>query len=351
MPPAAENQGRASASPTNRDALVSVACILPADVQVAERFLEQTTEVLRAHYNFFEILLIDNGLPVELHLRFQSLEHRIPNIRLVRLTRRYSMEVALAAALDHCIGDYVVLIDPVHHPPALIPQLVQRASEGSDSVAAIAVRQENLIDRLITRRIYRVASHVLGFPLLPTESYYTVFSRRLVNSIVRIRSKNRYLSYLNASVGLQQGTILFESSSPRPTSARRLITAVVTASSILVSNTATPLRFASMLGLMASAANLLYLFYIFAVTLVKSRIAEGWLTTSLTQTAMFLVLFLIMSILSEYIARILDETKEQPLYFVESESSSTVSETDRDRLNVIRHTEDAPSAGAARAGA
>jgi dolichol-phosphate mannosyltransferase len=286
-----------------------------------------------------------------MHLELQNLQHRIPNIRLLRLTRRYSIEVALAAALDHCIGDYVILIDPLHHPPELIPQLVHRASEGSDSVAAIAVRQENFVERVITRRIYRIASHILGFPLLPTESYYTVFSRRLVNSIVRIRSKNRYLSYLNASVGLQQGTIIFETSSPRPNTGRRLITALVTASNILVSNTVTPLRFASMLALLASAANLLYLFYILAVTVLKSRIAEGWLTTSLMQTSMFLMLFLIMSILSEYIARILDETKEQPLYFVESESSSTVSETDRDRLNVIRHSEEAPSAGAAKAGA
>ena len=42
-----------------------------------------------------------------------------------------------------------------------------------------------------------------------------------------------------------------------------------------------------------------------------------------------------MTILSEYVARILDESKEQPLYFVESESNSTVSTASLERLNVV----------------
>jgi hypothetical protein len=50
---------------------------------------------------------------------------------------------------------------------------------------------------------------------------------------------------------------------------------------------------------------------------------------------MFLMLFLILSVLSEYIARILDETKEQPLYFVEYETTSTVSSFDKERLNIV----------------
>jgi hypothetical protein len=49
---------------------------------------------------------------------------------------------------------------------------------------------------------------------------------------------------------------------------------------------------------------------------------------------MFLLLFTILSILSGYIARILDDTKEQPLYFVESETNITLSTSSR-RPNVV----------------
>jgi len=40
---------------------------------------------------------------------------------------------------------------------------------------------------------------------------------------------------------------------------------------------------------------------------------------------LFLFLFLILTVLSEYVARLLEETKDRPLYFLESESySSTI---------------------------
>ena len=335
----------------NADILVSVATILPDDPDVAGEFIQSTLRVLTAYYDYYELLVIDNGSPLEIYLRVQTLQSVCPNVRLIRLSRRYSNEVALAAALDHCIGDFVIIMDSMGHPPELIPHLVARGMEGCDSLAAVPLRQpEGILDRLVGRRLYRLASKILGFQLRANESYYRLFSRRLVNSIVRIRSKNRYLSCLNASIGLRQATISYDAAPAKRqcSQIRRLLGNLIALSDILVSNSAVPLRFASFLGLLASVGSLFYLVYILVVTLVKSHIAEGWLTTSLTNTVMFTLLFLILTIISEYIARILDETKDQPLYFVESETHSAVSSTNHERLNVVVEApQQAHAAGAA----
>ncbi|MGA3096545.1 MAG: glycosyltransferase [Bryobacteraceae bacterium] len=312
----------------NGDVLISVLAIVPDDGEAMESFVASTLEILDKHYAYYELLLIDNGSPLDVYCRLQELQGRLPNVRVVRLSRRYSTEVSLAAALDHSIGDYVVLIEPALHPPEVIPQLVSAAMDGCDSVTAMpAGQRDSLLDRLFCHPAYRLASILLGFELRPNESTFKVFSRRLVNSIVRIRSKNRYLSYLHASVGLRQSAISYEGAKRggKRSAVGHTIGRLNAVANILVANTAIPLRFASMLGLLASAGNLAYLAYIFVVTLVKSRIAEGWLTISITNTTMFLLLFTILTILSGYVARILDETKEQPLYFVESETNSTVS--------------------------
>ena len=322
----------------NADIVLSASAILPPEIQDIEAFVRGMLGVLSAHYSYYELLLIDNGLSLALNLQVQALQSVLPNVRLIRLSRHYSREVAIAAALDHCIGDYVVVMDPVTDPPELVPAMVARAINGCDTVVAEPSHPlASGFERLISAPAYRVVSRILGFSLRPDESYFRVFSRRLVNSIIRIRSKNRYLTYLNGSGGLQSCTIFYEAaqSHVRVSSVRRVTHQLLAAINILVSNSAAPLRFASFLGLLASAANLFYLFYIFAVSLIKARIAEGWLTTSLTQTLMFMLLFVIMTILSEYIARILDETKDQPLYFVESESNSTISTTTHERLNVV----------------
>jgi polyisoprenyl-phosphate glycosyltransferase len=348
MPHAAEMMTATNPERSNTDILVSVSAIVPESAGAVEKFVRITLSVLKKHYAHYEILLIDNGSPEEVHVNVQDLLTQLPNVRLVRLSRNYGTEVALAAALDHSIGDFVVLMDPVTDPPEIIPRLIAAAVGGFDSLTAVPSGQrDRFLDKIVCRPLYRLASRLLGFPLKPNESNYKVFSRRLVNSIVRIRSKNRYLSYLNACVGLSQSTIPYETDAPplKRSGLRSNVHHLNTVSNILVANSAIPLRFASLLGLLASAANLLYLNYILIVTLVKSHIAEGWLTLSLTNTTMFLLLFLILTILSGYIARLLDETKDQPLYFVESETNSKVSSTSQERLNVIQEHLAPPTVG------
>jgi dolichol-phosphate mannosyltransferase len=334
LKPAADSDG----TPVNTEIVLSVSAILPPDLATIESFVRQMLDVLRTRYSYYELLLIDNGLTPGLNAQVQLLQGLLPNVRLVRLSRHYGLEVALAAALDHCIGDYVVVMDPAAHPPALVPTLVARAISGCDTVVAEPANQRpSWLERAVSAPVYRLASRTLGFPLRPDESYFRVFSRRLVNSIIRIRSKSRYLTCLNGSVGLQSCTVYYEAPPARQlrSAVARVAQQLTAATDILVSNSATPLRFASFLGLLACAGNLFYLVYILAVSLFKARLAEGWLTTSLTHTLMFLMMFLIMSILSEYISRILDETKDQPLYFVESESNSTISAATHERLNVV----------------
>jgi glycosyltransferase involved in cell wall biosynthesis len=331
-----KNQPTQGAPERNNELLVSVSAVLPRQAQQVGERIEKALETLSKAYEFYELLLVDSGSTVEVQDQVLELQQRLPNVRLLRLSRCYSREVAIAAALDHCIGDYVVTMDLMNDPAELIPILVTKAAAGFDAVVAECQdRPRRFLEYALSAPVYRLTSRILGFTLHPDESYFRVFSRRLVNSIVRIRSRNRYLSCLNGIVGFQRCSVVYhQDTSSTQDNFGRVMKQLLAVTDILVSNSAAPLRLAALLGFMASLANIAYLFYILVVSLIKQHVAEGWITTSLTQTTMFLLVFLILSILSEYVARILDETKEQPLYFVEFEASSTVSSSAGNRLNI-----------------
>ena len=320
------------------DVLISVCAVVGNSSTNVEAYIARATQLLAENYRYFELLLIDNGTNQGLGSRIEVLQRQLPNIRVVRLSREYGNEVAIAAALDNSIGDYVIVMDIDTDPIDVIPTLVTTSIRGYDVVIAEWTgEEESLLYRWASQLFYGAASRLLGYSLRPNASYFRVFSRRFVNSLTRIRSKNRYLRCLNGLVGFSQASIPYHRlpSSRKVSSIKRLYHSASSSVGIIISNSAVPLRFASLLGLLACMLNLLYLFYVLAVSLVKRHIAEGWITTSITQSSMFLMLFLMLSILSEYIARILDETKEQPLYFVEYETTSTVSSFDRNRLNVV----------------
>ena len=311
------------------DALVTVSAVVGDDRGIIEGFIDEVHEVLSGSYQFYELLLIDNGSSDGTSEQIQDIQERLPNIRLIRLSRTYQKEIALAAALDNSIGDYVVIMEVHNDPPSMIPILVNRAVQGFDVVVGKPEGSEKipLLERWITDLIYRVASKALGYRIGSEMSYSRALSRRAVNSLTRIKSKGRYLRFFSASIGFGQSQVSYRPirRSGQQAHQRTLVNSILSAIDLLISNSAIPLRMASLVGLAASFLSLLYLGYIFVVTLVKDRIAEGWITTSVTSTTMFLLLFLILTVLSEYIARILEETKDRPLYFVEYETSSSVS--------------------------
>lgn len=330
-----KNQSLPAQPERNNDLLVSVSVVLPRQAEQVEECIEKALEILSKAYEFYELLLVDNGSPFAVQARVVELQQRLPNVRLIRLSRCYSREVAIAAALDHCIGDYIVTMDLVTDPVELIPILLTKAAAGFDAVVAERQgRPTSFLERAISEPVYRLISRILGFSLHPDESYFRVFSRRLVNSIVRIRSRNRYLSCLNGIVGFQQCSVVYHQDVDSRRNSGGVLKQLLSITDILVSNSAAPLRLASLLGILASLANVAYLGYILLVSLLKKHVAAGWITSSFTQTIMFLMVFLILSVLAEYVARILDETKEQPLYFVEFETNSTVASPGGNRLNI-----------------
>ena len=85
-----------------------------------------------------------------------------------------------------------------------------------------------------------------------------------------------------------------------------------------------PLRYLSLFSVSISAILMFYAGFIIVQKLFFSAdIAAGWTSLMFVISFLFAILFLFLALLSEYIGRILTETKNRPLYYIREEIGGT----------------------------
>jgi hypothetical protein len=90
----------------------------------------------------------------------------------------------------------------------------------------------------------------------------------------------------------------------------------------------------TVLGSLAALFNLLYAVYVLTFTLFIGGVMEGWTTTSLQLSLMFFIISVVLAVQSEYVGRILTETRREPSYVIMEELESETLISDLNRRNV-----------------
>ena len=320
------------------DLFASVVAPLHDDADIVEAFTRDVLAVLKAHYENYELVLVDDGSTDDTAARVGALLDAERCVRLIRLSRRFGRDVAISAGLDTVIGDFVVVLVPETDPPELIPQFIERARAGAGIVYGIRARRpaEPLYLALGTRLFYWYFNHVVGVDLPRNSTDYRAYSRQTVNAITRIKDRLRYLRTFGAQVGFGGQPFVYE---PRPrrarTKSRTPAEAFALAINMTVANSTTPLRIVSVLSLALSVLSGLHIVYVLLARLFSPNVVAGWTTQQLYVSSMFLFLFVVLAVLCEYVGRLLGEVMDRPLYFVAEEKTSGVLLVDEKRRNVV----------------
>jgi glycosyltransferase involved in cell wall biosynthesis len=323
---------------TASDLFVSVVAPLHNDADIVAAFVDETAAVLRAHYLHYELLLVDDGSTDDTVRAIDALLERHQAVRLIRLSRSFGSEIAISAGLDAAIGDFVAVMLPDSDPPALVPRMVEQSRQGAGVVFGIRTsrRGEPILLRLGAALFYWGCNRVLGLSIPKNSTHFRVLSRQAVNAVVRIRDRNRYLRTLSAYVGYSNQSVEYDTIARRARPrTKSLAEGVKLALSILVANSLQPLYLAVGLGLLVVLGNALFLAYVVAIYVFKRHVAEGWTTQSFMLGAMFGALALLCTVVAAYLARLLGENQDRPLYFVLEERQSAGMPAGAERMNVV----------------
>ncbi len=300
---------------------ISIIAPIFNEQDVIDEYIKSTISILESHCPNYELLLIDDGSTDNSVAICTEYAKTNKNIKLIVFSRNYGHEVALTAGIDHCQGDYAILMDSdMQHPPELIPQLVEKALEGYDVVSAKRNdrKHESWLKRKTSNLFYSFASKMTGFKLDNRVGNYKIISRNVIASLRQMKENSRHLLMLFAYVGYKSTSIPFDcqerGGGKSKYNYRKLINLAIDS---IISFSHRPLRYMSILSILISLILTCYAGFILLQKLFyHQHLAEGVASVIFITSGLFAVLFIFMAIISEYISRILVETKGRPLYYI-----------------------------------
>ncbi|USD42171.1 glycosyltransferase family 2 protein [Vibrio sp. SCSIO 43135] len=322
--------------PRQSDSSVILSVIVPYfnEQEVLTEFHTRLTSVLDSLEESCEIVYVDDGSCDGSKALIEHFPSTSSDVVSISLSRNFGKEAAMSAGLEHCRGLAVILLDAdLQDPPELIPQMLVEWRKGVDVVNMQRGKREgeSWFKRFSAASFYRVLNTLVKTEIPENVGDFRLLSREVVDHINSLPERNRYMKGIFAWPGFKQTTLQFERD-PRYCGETKwnYFKLMGLAVDGITSFSIRPLRLATIFGGLIALVAFLYGAVIVSKTVLFGDPVSGYPSMMVVQLALGGIQLLSIGVLGEYIGRIFIETKQRPLYLVQSvveQSSNTRNET------------------------
>lgn len=282
----------------------------------------------------WKVLFVDDGSTDGTVQELRRLSQEHDWVSYLLLSRNFGKEAALTAGLAHAQADAVVPMDvDLQDPPELILEFVRIWKEqGVDMVYGI---RKNRNEDTSTKRhtagwFYRFFNRISDTRIPPNAGDFRLIDRRVVNAMLKLPERNRFMKGLYAWAGFNSIGIPFERPARESGASKfnywKLWNFALDG---FFSFSTLPLRVWSYIGASVALCAFMYILIIVGQVLLLGRDVPGY-ASLMTATLFFGGMQLLsIGILGEYIGRLYIEAKQRPLYLVAETSEDIEIETGR----------------------
>ena len=275
----------------------------------------------------YELLFVNDGSTDNTLSVLDSLRASDEHVSVVDLSRNFGKEIATTAGLDIANGDAIIVIDAdLQDPPELIPAMIEEWRNGFDVVYATRTerRGESWLKKKTASSFYGLMRRMSQVQLPRDTGDFRLLSRRAVLALRQLREHHRFMKGLFTWIGYPQKAIYYQRDARFSGETKwnywRLWNFALEG---ITSFTTAPLRISTYVGLTTAVGAFVYGIYMIIRTLAYGNPVAGY--PSLIVVVLFLggVQLTAIGVLGEYLGRIFNETKNRPLYFLNSYKPGT----------------------------
>ncbi|MCL2225637.1 MAG: glycosyltransferase, partial [Defluviitaleaceae bacterium] len=228
---------------------------------------------------------------------------------------------AISAGMEYARGCAIFIIDAdLQDPPEIFPQMAEKWREGYHVVYGKREKRkgESLFKKASAKIFYRFIRKMTSIDMPVDTGEFRLIDRKVCDAVNLLPEKNRYIRGLVSWVGFKQTAVLyvreerFAGKTKYPL--RKMIAFAMDA---VTAFSYKPLKFATTLGFLVSAASFVYLLVILYQRIFTDATIAGWASTVGVLLFTQGIVMMILGLMGEYIGRIYEELKNRPAYIVQ----------------------------------
>ncbi|MGN1316745.1 MAG: glycosyltransferase family 2 protein [Acutalibacteraceae bacterium] len=288
-----------------------------------ERFFSEVNKVFRGKADDCEFVFVNDGSTDGTYKKLKKIyeENSASPVQILTFSRNFGKEAAIYAGLSYAKGDLVCIIDAdlQQRPEDVLRMLdAMEQDETLDCVAAYqANRKESKTMKGLKYSFYRLINKVADVDFVNGASDFRLLKRTMVDAILRMTEYHRFSKGIFSWVGFNTKYI------PYTVEERQFGETKWSYGKLfkyafdgIISFSTFPLKLATGVGLVTSAASIIYLIAVVLQKLIWGIDVPGY------ATIVVLVLFLggmqlfCLGILGEYISKIYLQVKNRPIYIL-----------------------------------
>lgn len=302
---------------------ISVIIPMYYEEEVAEECYKRMTSVLQNIENYdYEIICINDGSKDKTLTILENLAIKDKRLKVLSFSRNFGHQCAVTAGLKFVTGDVIVIIDAdLQDPPELIPEMLKLWEAGNDVIyGKRKTRDGESVFKLFTAKMFYKTLNALSDVEIPKDTGdFRLVDRKVVDTINSLPEHNKFLRGLFSWVGYKQIPFQYERKERFAGKTKYPLKKMLKlASDGIISFSTKPLKIVGGLGILSIVISFILLIYALISYIFKlNNLSAGWTSLMLGITFFAGVQLLSLWIMSEYIARIYDESKNRPQYIIE----------------------------------
>lgn len=268
-----------------------------------------------------ELVVINDGSEDETEEILTKLAKQDNMLKVISFSRNFGHQAAITAGLKYATGDVIAIIDAdMQDPPEVIQDMLRLWEQGNDVVYGKRTKRkgESVFKVLSAKMFYELLDSLSDTDIPKNTGDFRLVDRRVIDVINELPEQNKFLRGLFSWVGFKQVACEYEREKRKCGKTKYSISKMFKlAMDGIFSFSTKPLKLVGKLGIFSiilSIGILIYSLVSYAFNL--NNLVPGWTSIMVTVTMLGGVQLLSLWVMSEYIGRIYNETKNRPQYII-----------------------------------